>query len=94
MGRETIKARNARVGSLLAEFDSVNGQLRKLEKMAKDLKEQVREIEPGAYGEWVLSHGTPREILDQRAARELIKGLGAVVPTTMTEAPLVVRPAQ
>lgn len=93
MARETIKARNARVSALLAEYDATMAALRKLEKMAKDLKLQVREIEPGPYGEWTLARGTAREIMDQPAVVAAYKARGEALPTKMTEPPLVVLPA-
>lgn len=91
MARETKAQRTARVSALLADYDARSRDLRKLESTVKDLKAQIRELDTGLYGDWTYEHGTPREILDQKAAKELIKGLGAVVPTTMTEAPIVVR---
>lgn len=93
MVKETIKARNARVSTLLAEYDATMAALRKYEKIAKDLKEQVREIEPGPYGEWTLAYGTAREIMDQQAVVAGYKARGEALPTKMTTPPLVVQPA-
>ena len=93
MARETKIQRNARVSALLAEYDATMAALRKYEKTAKDLKEQVREIEPGPYGDWTLALGTAREIMDQQAVVADYKARGAKLPTKMTTPPLVVQPA-
>jgi hypothetical protein len=92
MPRETKTARNARVSGLLADFDARNREINKLSKIRDGLKEQLKEIEPGTYGDWVLATGTPREVLDQRAARELLTQHGVPVPTKITDAPIVVTP--
>jgi hypothetical protein len=90
MPKETIKARNARVGQLLAEYDAETAAQRKAETRVKELKALVDEIDSGTYGDWILSRGTPREILDQPAAKDIITKAGQVVPTKMTRPPLVV----
>jgi hypothetical protein len=92
MPRETAAQKRSRISLLLADYDARNRELRKLETIVKGLKEQVKEIEPGTYGEWIRSEGTPREILDQAAAKKLIIQLGAEVPMVMTSAPVVVTP--
>lgn len=91
MARETKAQKNTRVGMLLAEYDEKSRALRKLEKDVKALADQVREVGVGVYGEWTYSHGTPREILDQPAARALIVELGKPVPMTETRPPIVVQ---
>ena len=88
--RETAAQKRTRIGMLLAEYDAQNRALRKLTAEVKTLKAQVQEIEPGTYGEWIRSHGTPREILDQPKARDLLKEHGIPVPMATTEAPIVV----
>jgi hypothetical protein len=90
MARETKTAMHARVGALLADFDARNREINKLKKIADGLKEQIKEIDPGTYGDWVLAKGTPREVLDQRAARELLTQHGVEVPMKLTDAPIVV----
>jgi len=91
--RETIKQRDARVSMLLADYDARVRELRKLEKDVDSLKEQVREIEPGTYGDWVREDGTPREIMDQAAVKEDYHKRRVEVPMTTTRPPIVVRPA-
>lgn len=93
MPRETVKARNARVADLLARYSEVMSELRKLEKDAESLKKEVREVETGTYNDWVLSHGTPREIMDQPAVKADYAKRNVEVPTKTTEPPLVVRRA-
>jgi hypothetical protein len=90
MARETLKAKRARVADLLAAYDEQSRALRKLEKDVKALAEQVRELEPGTYNDWSYAEGTPREILDQPAARKLIMELGGLPPVTTTRPPIVV----
>lgn len=90
MTRETIKARNARVGQLLADYDARKRELRKAAAAVKEIEDQVAELDSGEYGDWILSRGTPREILDQRAAKDLMTLYGIVIPTTMTRPPLTV----
>lgn len=93
MPRETAAQKKTRISLLLGEFDARNRELRKLETIVKGLKEQIKEIPVGQYGDWNRSEGTPREILDQPAAKKLIIELGGKVPTTFTDPPVVVRPA-
>lgn len=91
--RETAAQRKTRISLLLADYDNRSKELRKLAKIVDGLKEQLRELDPGTYGEWTLSTGTAREILDQAAAKRALLDAGLPVPTTMTSAPLVVAPA-
>lgn len=92
--RETKAQRASRVSLLLAEYDAESSALRKSEKRVKDLKAQIRaEVEPGTYGEWMLAHGTPREIMDQAAAKNALTEHGIPVPMVMTMPPLVVSAA-
>lgn len=90
MKRETIKARDARVGALLADYDARKRELRKAAAAVKEIEDQVAETDSGTYGDWILSRGTPREILDQKEAKDILTRNGYVVPTTMTKAPLTV----
>jgi hypothetical protein len=92
MARETIKQRNARVGDLLAHYFEVNAQVKKLSNELDSLKEQVRQEDPGTYDGWELAHGTPREIMDQKAVKEDYEQRRVAVPTTTTQPPLIVRP--
>lgn len=90
MPRESKKARDARVSTLLAQYDAENRALNKLTATVKALKEQVRELDYGTYGDWQYAGGTPREQLDQRAAKEALTAAGIPIPTKATEAPIVV----
>lgn len=90
MGRETAAARRTRIEGLLADYDNLNRQQLKLKKEVDSLKEQIRDVPPGTYGEWIRSAGTPRENMDQQAVKRQYEERGETVPTKMTEAPIVV----
>jgi hypothetical protein len=90
MRKETKAQKATRVGMLLADLDARTRELNKLTATVKDLKEQVRAEGPGTYGDWTYTAGTPREILDQKAAKNLLTEAGIVVPKQMTEAPIVI----
>ena len=92
MPRETKAALNARVSALLADFDARNREINKLSKIRDGLKEQLKEIDPGTYGDWILATGTPRELLDQREAKRLLTEAGIPVPMRTSDAPIVVSP--
>lgn len=91
MPRETKRQRDERVGALLAEYDEKSRQLRKLERDVKDMKDRVRELAEGQYGEWVFTLGTPREILDQPQVQKDYADQGKAVPKVMTQPPIVVK---
>lgn len=84
----------AQIGMILADYDAAIRDQRKAEKRAAELKAEIRELslKDGAYGAMTYALGTPREILDQPKAREVLKAAGIPVPTTMTAAPIVVKP--
>lgn len=89
--RETKAQKVSRVSLLLADYDEQSKALRKLSKRVDEMKAEIRkEIEPGTYGEWIVSTGTPREILDQLEAKNLLTGRGIPIPTKMTDAPVIV----
>jgi hypothetical protein len=90
--RETAAQKRTRIAMLLADYSNRAAELRKLSKIVDGLKEQVREIPLGVYGEWQRSEGTPREIADAVAIKARYAALGETLPTKMTEAPIVVRP--
>lgn len=90
--RETAAQKKRRYEMLLADYAARADELRKLTKIVDGLKEQVREVPEGKYGEWERSSGTPREITDQAAVKARFAALGEVLPTRMTDAPLLVRP--
>lgn len=92
MAKETAAQRKTRIGMLLADYDAQSHALRKLSKSVGELKEQIKDIDAGTYGDWKLSAGTPREILNQRAAKEALTAAGIPIPTVMTEAGIVVSP--
>ena len=84
----------AQIGMILADYDAAIRDQRKAEKRAAELKAEIRTLalKDGAYGSMTFALGTPREILDQPKARETLKAAGLDVPTTMTTAPIVVKP--
>lgn len=84
----------AQIGLILADYDAAIRDQRKAEKRAAELKAEIRDLElkDGTYGTMTYALGTPREILDQPAAREALKAAGLKIPTTMTTAPIVVKP--
>lgn len=91
MPRETKAAKISRVSMMLAEYDETSRALRKLAKRADELKAEIRkDVEPGTYGEWIVSTGTPREILDQPAAKKALADRDIPIPTKMTDAPVIV----
>lgn len=92
MARETAAQRRTRVALLLADYDARSRELRKLMKIVDGLKEQVREVPVGTYGEWVRSEGTPREIMDQAAVKQDFADRGLTVPVKLTDPPIVVSP--
>lgn len=91
--KETIAQRKARVSLLLADYDARSREVRKLSKDVEAMKDQLKEIDPGAYGDWILSRGTPREIMDQKAVKDDYTRRGEIMPTKVTDAPIVVAPA-
>jgi hypothetical protein len=90
--KETAAQRKTRVAMLLADLKNRSEELNKLTTVVKGLKEQVREIDPGTYGDWVLSLGASREIMDQKAVRKYFTDNGVDMPTTMTEPSRIVTP--
>jgi hypothetical protein len=92
MARETKAQKARRLSDALARYDELSKAKNKIDKDLKDLKAQLKAETPDTYGDWVLATGTPREILDQPAARKALTDNGIPVPMTTTEAPIVVRP--
>lgn len=84
----------AQIGMILADLDATARDFRKTARRLDELKAEVRalDLKPGTFGEVTFSYGTPREILDQKAAKDLLTRLGKPIPTVMTESPLVVKP--
>lgn len=83
----------AQIGMILADLDATARDFRKTARRLDELKAEVRamDLTPGRFGEVDFSYGTPREILDQKAAKDMLTKLGKPIPTVMTEAPLVVK---
>lgn len=94
MAKETAAQRRTRIGMLLADYANRSEELRKLRKIVEGLKEQVAEVDPGTYGDWIRGEGTPREVLDQAAVRRDYAERGVPLPTFTTAAPVVVTPKQ
>ncbi len=92
MARETAAQKRNRISMLLADYDARSRELRKLAKDVDSLKDQVKEIEPGTYGDWILGEGTPREITDQAAVKKDYAERGVPMPTKMTAPPITVTP--
>jgi hypothetical protein len=92
MPRETAAQRRTRIAMLLADYDARSRELRKLTKIVDGLKEQIREVDAGTYGDWIRGHGTPREIMDMAAVKQDYADRGKPVPMKVTEAPIVVSP--
>lgn len=90
MARETKVQRASRMVNMLGMLDAKSRELRKLTKDVEEIKNKLREEETGTFGDWVYSLGTPREILDQQAAKDALTKAGVVIPMTMTKAPIVV----
>lgn len=89
--KETAAQRKTRIAMLLADYDARSRELRKLAKDVDEMKKQIRaDVTPGTYGDFTYATGTPRQILDQPAAREAMTRAGIVIPTTTTEPPIVV----
>lgn len=92
MAKETAAQRRTRISLLLADYDARSRELRKLAKIVDGLKEQIREVPVGTYGDWIRSEGTPREIMDQAAVKQEYAARGEDLPMRMTDAPIVVTP--
>lgn len=93
MAKETATARKSRISMLLAHYDAASRELHKLAKEVDGLKEQIKtDVPAGTYGDWVRAEGTPREILDQAEAKNMLTRAGLAVPTKMTDAPVIVTP--
>lgn len=92
MARETKAQMNSRISALLADYDARTRELNKLTTIVKGLKEQVRELSAGDYGDWRLTYSSPRQILDQSKAKALLTGAGIEVPMVETAPPVVVAP--
>lgn len=84
----------AQIGMILADYDAAIRDQRKAEKRANELKAEIRDLKlkDGTYGTMTFALGTGREILDQQKAKELLKLHDIEVPTSMTMAPIVVKP--
>jgi hypothetical protein len=88
--KETAAQRRTRIGLLLAEYNNVTSQLNKLNSQAKSLKEQIRDVTAGSYGDWQLTFGTPRQVLDQKQVKIDYAELGKQLPMVDTSPPISV----
>jgi hypothetical protein len=84
----------AQIGLLLADADAAARDFRKAAKRNDELKAAVRalNLKPGTYGDVTFAEGTPREILDQPAAKDALTRAGLPIPTVMTQPPLIIKP--
>jgi hypothetical protein len=94
MARETAAQKRTRISMLLADYDARSRELRKLTKDVDALKEQIREIPAGTYGDWTRGEGTPREIMDQTQVVKEYSERGVALPTKMTAPPIIVTAAK
>ena len=83
--KETKAQRTTRIAMLLADYDAQSRELRKKTAEVENLKKQIRDVEPGQYGEWIRGTGTPREIVDQAAVKRAYAERGEAMPTKVTE---------
>jgi hypothetical protein len=85
----------AQIGLLLADLFAAKRDKAKAERRVDELTAElgaIPNLKEGTYGEYTYGTGTAREILDQQAAKELIKSLGKAVPTKLGSAPIVIKP--
>jgi hypothetical protein len=92
MPRETAVQKRTRISNLLADYANRNADLSKLTKIVAGLKEQVKEIDAGTYGDWALSFAAPRVIADQAAVTRGYAERGETIPTKLTNPSAVVTP--
>lgn len=101
---------HAQISLLLADLYAAKQDKRKADKRVDELEAEIADLnlDERSYGEWSYSLGTSREILNQKAIKELVAAYGKsewvlaavkaeklpapVVPTVMTKAPIVVKP--
>jgi hypothetical protein len=92
MARETAAQKRSRISALLADYDARNRELNKLTTIVKGLKAQIKEIEAGTYGDWVLGFKPGREITDAQALANILTEKGIEVPKRVTEDSIVITP--
>lgn len=80
----------AGVAALLAEIKDVSEARGDLEKRYEQLRKQADGIPAGLYEEWLLSWGTPHEIVDHDANADLLESLGYEVPKKLSRPPIQV----
>jgi hypothetical protein len=90
--RETAAQRKSRLSALIADFDARNRELNKLLTIVKGLKAQIKEIEPGTYGDWVLAFKPGRQIVDAQALATIHAEKGITVPMRTADDSIVVTP--
>lgn len=92
MPRETAAQKRSRLSALLGDYDARNRELNKLTTIVKGLKEQVREVEAGSYGDWNLTYGAGREMLNQSEAKKLLTEAGIEIPMIATQGSIIITP--
>lgn len=90
--RETAAQKRSRVSALLADYDNRSRELNKLKKIVDGLKEQIKELPSGTYGEWQLAFSSGRELFDQAEAKRLLTNLGVEIPMFTSAQSAVVAP--
>jgi hypothetical protein len=88
--KETAAQKRARINALLADYDSRNHELNKLTSIVKGLKTQIRDIEPGTYGDLTLTFGAGREMFDQAEAKRLLTDHKLDIPVFTTQGVIVI----
>lgn len=109
-GTHMPRKTHAQISLLLADLYAAKQDKRKADKRVDDLEAEIADLnlDERPYGEWAYSLGTPREILAQKAIKELVSAYGKsekvlaaikaaklpapIVPTVFTKAPIVVKP--
>lgn len=80
----------AGVAAMLAEIKDISEARGDLEKRYEQLRKQVDAVPAGLYEDWLLSWGTPHEIVDHEANAELLESLGYDVPKKLSRPPIQV----
>jgi hypothetical protein len=109
-GKTMPRKTHAQIALLLADYNAAANDKKKAEKREKELRAEIDalDLDERTYGEWSYALGTPREILNQPAVRQLVEVYGKsasvlaaikaaklpvpVVPTQFTKAPIIVKP--
>lgn len=90
--RETAAQKRTRISMLLADFDARNREANKLNAIVKGMREQIKELKAGTYGEWQLAFTPGRQIVDAAALNEIHAKLKIEVPMKSSAPSVVVVP--